>query len=629
MKKKRIKHDNFMFRLSGCFILITLVFITDAFSQDIHRAVAEGDIEKVESLLKENPLLVNREDANGRTPIFTAVMRRNPKMVKILIEKGALVRVGDSNLRAPIHFAGFNNDTDMIALLLENGAVIDTRAIGAATPLIHSSLFDSYETSRFLIEHGADINIQCNSLTTPLYFAALNNNLEYLKYLLDKGADLNTPDFLDRTPLHIAVRDGYKEVVNVLIDRGADIHSRDPYLNRSLLHLASIQGHGEIAGMLIHEGLDVNGKDERGHTPLDYANQYGHYSASKLLEKNGGKSNLADHLASVINLQRQELQSGEATVIKLQNGSWGILTRERFLIFGYSEIGNPPPEPSILNGYITGTEMNDLLWIYFDLGSHPPKAFFSLQGGTPIYSMQDRVKHLSFVLNEAFDRYYAGLNLAHAYFPKPGQPQDVEGLKVTVVPSYQNKKGYFIQCDGLSILWLSGISDEYITSKKDTKAIEFVKENLPGVDLLFLGLPEGIGPEKGNGIRETYLESLSLNSRAVFFMGKEPLERRTLSQIRRRIPDTGKIICSENPGDPFFLQSGKDKMKAAGHPRKDSERMVNPQDIDFLLSISYINMKWDDDKIQKVLQPDFPVHIPFHYPVRQLSAHRENDFRGR
>ena len=70
-------------------------------------------------------------------------------------------------------------------------------------------------------------------------------------------------------------------------------------------------------------------------------------------------------------------------------------------------------------------------------------------------------------------------------------------------------------------------------------------------------------------------------------------------------------------------------MKAAGHPGKDSERMVNPQDIDFLLSISYINMKWDDDKIQKVLQPDFPVHIPFHYFVRQLSAHRENDFRGR
>lgn len=557
MKKKRIKHDNFMFILLGCLVLIILIFIANAYSQDIHQAVAEGSLEKVESLLKENPLLVNEKDANGRTPIFTAVMRRNPKMVKLLIEKGALVRVGDSNLRAPIHFAGFNNDTDMIALLLENGAVIDTRAIGAATPLIHSSLFDSYETSRFLIEHGADINIQCNSLTTPLYFAALNNNLEYLQYLLDAGADLDTPDFLDRTPLHVAVRDGYKEVVNILIDRGADIHFRDPYLNRNLLHLVSIKGHAEIAGVLILEGVDVNGKDERGYTPLDYANRYGHDSTSKLLEKNGGKSNLVDRLASAKNLLEQDVQPGEATVIKLQNGSWGILTRERFLIFGYSEIGNPPPEPSILNGYITTHEMSDLSWVYFDLGSHPPKAFFSLQGGTPIYSMQDRVKHLSFVLNEAFDRYYSGLNLAHSYFPKPGPPLDVEGLKVTVIPSYQNKKGYFIQCDGLSILWLSGFSDEYITSKKDTKAIEFVKENFPGVDLLFLGLPEGIGPEKGNGIRETYLESISLNPRAVFFMGKEPLERRILSQIRRRIQDTRKINCSENPGDSFLYSHGK------------------------------------------------------------------------
>jgi len=552
MKKKRIKHANLSLRVSGYCILFILVFFTNSYSQDIHRAVAEGDLDKVESLLKENPLLVNEEDTNGRTPIFTAIMRRNPEMVKLLIDNGALVRVGDKNLRAPIHFAGFNNDMTMMTLLLEHGAVIDTRAIGAATPLIHSSLFNSYEMSRFLIEHGADINIQCNSLTTPLYFASLNNNLEYLNYLLDAGADIDTPDFLNRTPLYVAVRDGYEEIVKTLMDKGADFRIKDTHLNRSLLHLASIQGHGEIAGVLIHEGVDVNGKDDRGYTPLDYANRYGHDSMSKILEKKGGKSNLADHLASTENIQKQDVQPGEATVIKLQNGSWGILTKERFLIFGYSEIGNPPPEPSILNGYITGNEMKDVSWVYFDLGSHPPKAFFSLQGGTPIYSMQDRVKHLSFVLNETFDRYYAGLNLSHSYFPKPGQPFDVEDLRVTVVPSYQNKKGYFIQCDGLSVLWLSGLSDEYITSKKDTKAIEFVEENFPDVDLLFLGTPDGIGPEKENGIREAYLESMRLNPQAVFFMGKEPLERRIFSQIRRKNQDPKNIFCSENPGDTFL-----------------------------------------------------------------------------
>ena len=559
MKKERIKRNDFLFIFcrAGCFFLVAFVLIANGYSQDFHGAVVEGDLDKVVSMLKENPLLVNKEDANGRTPLFTAVIRRNREMAKLLIDHGAFVRVGDSNLRAPIHFAGFNNDTDMITLLLESGAVIDTRAIGAATPLIHSSLFNSTKTSRFLIEHGADINIQCNSLTTPLYFAALNNNLKYLNYLLDAGADIDTPDFLDRTPLYVAVRDGYKEIGKTLIDKGADFNFKDAYLNRSLLHLACIRGHGDIAELLIREGIDVNGKDERGYTPLDYAKKYGHDSTAKLLEKYGGKSNLVNNLASVENIQNRDIRKGDATVIKLQNGSWGILTEGHFLIFGYSEIGNPPPELSILNGHITGNEMNDLPWVYFDLGTHPPKAFFSLQGGTPIYSMQDRVKHLSFVLNAAFDRYYAGLNLARSYFPQPGPPLDVEGLKVTVVPSYQNKKGYFIECDGLSIFWLSGLSDEYITSKKDTRAIGFVKENFSGVDLLFLGLPEGIGPEKGNGIREAYLETMGLNPKAVFFMGKEPLERRILYQIMRRIQDPRNIHCAGNPGDTFFFNGKK------------------------------------------------------------------------
>ena len=569
MKKKRNKHGNLLLSVSGkspqtylkiivLFFLI-LVFSIKGFSQDIHRAVSEGNIEKVELLLKENPFLVNEEDSSGRTPIFTAIIRRNPEMVKLLIDKGALVRVGDSNLRTPIHFAGFMNDMSMMALLLENGAVIDTRAIGAATPLIHSSLFDRYELSRFLIEHGADINIQCNSLTTPLYFASLNNNLEYLNYLLDAGADVDTPDFLNRTPLYIAVRDGYLKIVKKLIEHGADFLFKDTYLNRSLLHLAAIQGHREIVESLIQEGMDIIGKDAQGCTPLDYANRYGHASTSEFLVKNGGRAGVFVDLTSVENIQNKDVKHGEAIIIKLQNGSWGIHTQKHFLILAYSEIGNPPPEKSIVNGYLTSDEMKDLVWVYFDLSFHPPKANFSLQGRTPIYSMQDRVKNLSFILNDSFDRNYSRLNLSHTHFPKPGQTLDVEGLKVSVIPSYQNKKGYFIECDGLSLFWLAGLSDDYIRSKKDTKAVEFVRDGFPGLNLMFLGTPDGIGPEKGNGVREAYLESMGLNPDAVFFMGKEHLGRRILYQIKRRIKDPKNIHCAENPGDMFFYVQGEIK----------------------------------------------------------------------
>jgi hypothetical protein len=127
---------------------------------------------------------------------------------------------------------------------------------------------------------------------------------------------------------------------------------------------------------------------------------------------------------------------------------------------------------------------------------------------------------------------------------------------VSVIPSYQNKKGYFIECDGLSLFWLSGLSDDYISSKRDTKAVEFVRDGFPGVNLMFLGTPDGIGPEKGNGIREAYLESMGLNPHAVFFMGKEHLARRILYQIKRRIQNPRNIYCAENPGDMFFYVQG-------------------------------------------------------------------------
>ena len=169
--------------------------------------------------------------------------------------------------------------------------------------------------------------------------------------------------------------------------------------------------------------------------------------------------------------------------------------------------------------------------------------------------MQERVKSLYFILNDVYERSYSGLKLIHANFPKPEQPFEIDNLKVTVIPSYQGKKGYSIECDGLSLFWLSGLSDDYISSKKDTKAIEIVMNEFPNVDLMLLGTPDGIGPEKGNGIREAYLKSSGLNAGSVFFMGKEPLARRVRRQILRRIDDPENIGCAENPGDRFLYSN--------------------------------------------------------------------------
>jgi ankyrin repeat protein len=529
-----------------------MVFLKGSEKQDIFQVVNKGDLESLKSMTQENPCLVHKVDQRGCTPLFHAIIRKNQEMVKLLIKNGALVRVGDNNLRAPIHYAGFMNDIPMIQLLLDQGAVVDTRAIGAATPLIHSSLSNRLELSQFLIQKGADINIQCNSLTTPLYFAVLNNNMDLLTFLLDKGADIDTPDFLYRTPFYIAVRDGYKEMVETLITHGANYEFRDKILNRSMLHLAAIQGHTLIAQILIKAGLEKNIKDKRGFTPMDYALKYGHTNLAKMLKGKGGKAYKIKKNPSSTKVLKEDIDLGQARIFKLQNGSWGIMTKSKFLILAYSQIGSPPSERSILNGYITTDELKTKELVYIDLSYHPAKARYALQGENPTYAMQDQMENLAFILNPNFKRAYQNLKLKNVHYPKAKEIQEINGLKVTAVPSYLRDMGYFIQCDGLDIFWLSGISDSYICTKWDARAIEYVAKHFPKVDLLVLGTPNGIGPEKGNSIKVAYLETIKLNPKFVIFMGKSPLERRIFNQIKRIIQEPNNIYIAENPGDNFL-----------------------------------------------------------------------------
>ena len=496
-------------------------------------------------------------DRSGRTPLFFAVYRSNLEMTKFLIENGAVVNIGDSNCRAPIHAAAQSGNRDLVQLLLDNGAVIDTRAIGAATPLIHTSLFNMVDMAKFLLENGADINIQCNCLGTPLYFAVLNNNIDYLNFLIEKGADLDTPDFLGRTPLYVAVRDGFDEAAGILIGAGVDINYTEKFLNRNFLHIACIEGHKKVVELLVENGLDINKQDSNGYTALDYACKYGHKTTAEFLKIRGVESNKLSRPVTFEKRIIKNINSGEAVVIKLQNGSWGLITKNKFFIFGYSEIGNPPDEKSLINGYVNSEELKEKEVIFMDIGFHREKASFALQGSTPLYSEQNLFEDISFVLNHRYERSYSSLNLKNRYFPKPEEDVIFKGVKIKVIPSYGSNISYFVEVDGFSILWLSSICDNYISTKKDIGAINYVYENFKNIDIMFIGTPDGIGPEKASGIREAYLESEKLNPQAVFFMGKEPLERKILYQLKRRKADTSKIFCSENPGDSFLYKNGK------------------------------------------------------------------------
>jgi ankyrin repeat protein len=523
---------------------------------DIFSLVRSGQRDEVRSALKANPLLVNATDVSGRTPLFFAVSAGNLDMVRLLVENGASVRVGDNNLRAPIHFANWAGNKEMLDLLLEKGAVVDTRAIGGATPLIHASLNDSFEMSRFLIERGADINVQCNSLTTPLYFAVLNDNRNYYEYLLRAGAEVDTPDFLDRTPLHVAVRDGNAVMAQSLIQNGANPFRKETHRGRSLLHLAAVEGHAEVLEILLRAGLKAGEKDAAGLTALDYAVRFGHLSAARILRDKGA----AEGSVSAANPATLfKLEAGEAEVIKLQNRSWAVSTPGAFLVFGYSETGNAPPEKSLANGYLTAEALARIaaggrLVVYIDWGIHPAGRPFSLEGFNPVFAFQKDVPALSFILNPTLDRYYAGLGLKNTFFPKPNAPTELDGLKASVLPSYGTHAAVVLETDGLTIVWLTGICDNYLVQRRDAGVIDRLKSLGIRPDILLLGAPSGIGPEFAHGMREAFLEAARLEPKSVFCFGHEGLERKVRLQLSRKKADISILRTADDPGNRFVVR---------------------------------------------------------------------------
>lgn len=539
--------------------LLPLAWPSRAQENNLFKLVLQDDRAQLRQLLEADPLRVNEADRSGRTPLTFAVQARNAELARWLIGRGALVRVGDDNLRSPIHFAGWSDDPAMVDLLLESGAVVDTRAIGAATPLIHSSLGDRFEMCRHLIARGADINAQCNSLTTPLYFAALNGNLAYARFLLEAGADVDVPDFVGRTPLHVAVRDGNLDMAELLADAGADPLRRDPFLDRTLLHLASAEGHDDLAEFLVRRGVDVRAKDGRGETALDLALRYGHPSTVELLRTKGtwegrlpgsGPGSRGDRPAAADG-------PGRAKVIRLQNGSWAVDTGRELLLFGYSEIGAPPDEKSLGNGYVTPREVAPGKPIYcVDHGFHPEKSAAALNASCPLYAMAKGGADVVFILNEANRARYAPYALDSAHFPELGKTQEIRGVRVTVLPSYGSHRCYVLELEKLVVVWLTGVCDGYLPHRRDAGVIVEVAQRGVRPDVLLLGTPEGIGQEIGNGVRESYFESQRLRPSACFGLGKEPEMRRVLEQIRRRGGKGADFRTADGPGDAFPVGPG-------------------------------------------------------------------------
>lgn len=231
-------------------------------------AVADGDLDTLQALLREHPALatarserphrctlLNYVGANG----FEHWRQRTPANAVAVID--CLIAAGsDPNAVCYTyrggpgeHTLGLLTSSDhpkqagltlaMVAALARGGATLD------ATYQLLAELHDAHEKGR-LAAAAQEVDAAANTSALALVESAMLGATEILLALLDAGVDVDARRGDGATALHQAAFGGDADLVDTLLERGADLRLRDDVFDGTAAGWAYAGGHEELGQAL-------------------------------------------------------------------------------------------------------------------------------------------------------------------------------------------------------------------------------------------------------------------------------------------------------------------------------------------------------------------------------------------
>lgn len=261
------------------------------------------EIQRLKSVVKDSPDLINAMDQDGRTPLLKAAASGYLAVVKYLIANGADINAKDRSLgRNALHWAAGSGHKSVVEFLLSQGVDVNSRDRYGATPLLLAVDKGFKSIVQVLLDNKADVNVPGRAiqridkdnnatilgpLNTPLDNSIANGNFDITKLLLANKANPNVTNDSGQTTIFIAIsktlsdkdrKDKAIDIVELLLQNKADIHykceSAISSINGTPLHLA-VQCSTKATELLISHGADVNATNGFGDTPLHMAvNRY-------------------------------------------------------------------------------------------------------------------------------------------------------------------------------------------------------------------------------------------------------------------------------------------------------------------------------------------------------------------
>ena len=306
---------------------------------DFFALVESGDIAEIEAAIRNGQDL-EQENEGGWTPLFMAIRRGDPDVVRLLLRASAKPghrANGDMTalhyaMIAPVKGRPLEKTLEVVnLLLLEDMSLANARNCDGTTPLhIAALLYSDREILRqirqgylkdiprlleVLLSAGADPNIKDKEGKTALHEATLGEDEEVALLLIQSGADVNASNNEGVTPLCFASGMGLPRVVSALLERGANPNVRmegvTPLHMSTGITLTDQRPSGEwesfsemltrtgrdgtdflkVAKALVEAGAEVNALRSQGKksTPLDMAEVCGNTMVAEYLKSVGGK----------------------------------------------------------------------------------------------------------------------------------------------------------------------------------------------------------------------------------------------------------------------------------------------------------------------------------------------------
>jgi ankyrin repeat protein len=206
-------------------------------------AITQGDFERLQKLLTDEPPLFNARNDQGVSIILLAAYhRRFDAAAALAAGKGAL-DIFES--------AALGRSQDVDAACRQQPELLSAYSPDGFQPLHLAAFFGQAEVVNVLLSRGADVNAVAEnpSHVRPLHSAVAARNAAVVRRLVEQGAEVNVKQHGGWTPLQAAALHGDLELVNLFLEHGADPLSRSDD-GKTAADLAETAGHAEIAAML-------------------------------------------------------------------------------------------------------------------------------------------------------------------------------------------------------------------------------------------------------------------------------------------------------------------------------------------------------------------------------------------